>query len=62
MDTPDDIWELTMRIQPVRSVLRDEGRRTADCGGERRRIDREHLVDLGQVGYFSPAYASSKWG
>jgi NAD(P)-dependent dehydrogenase (short-subunit alcohol dehydrogenase family) len=61
MDTPDDVWELSMRInlfgpfygmKAVAPILRDSG------GGS--------IVNIssisGQIGYFSPAYSSSKWG
>ncbi|CAM2866532.1 3-alpha-(Or 20-beta)-hydroxysteroid dehydrogenase [Prescottella defluvii] len=61
MDTPDDVWELTMRInlfgpfygmKAAAPLMRESG------GGS--------IVNIssisGQVGYFSPAYASSKWG
>lgn len=61
LDTPDDIWELTMRInlfgpfygmKAVAPLMRDSG------GGS--------IVNIssisGQIGYFSPAYSSSKWG
>lgn len=61
MDTPDDIWELTMRInlfgpfygmKAVAPLMRDSG------GGS--------IVNIssisGKIGYFSPAYSSSKWG
>ncbi|WP_413767488.1 SDR family NAD(P)-dependent oxidoreductase [Rhodococcus pyridinivorans] len=61
MDTPDDIWEKTMRInlfgpfygmKAVAPLMRDSG------GGS--------IVNIssisGQIGYFSPSYSSSKWG
>lgn len=61
MDTPDDVWEKTMRInlfgpfygiKSVAPLMRDSG------GGS--------IVNIssiaGQIGYFSPAYSSSKWG
>ncbi|MCL2535017.1 MAG: SDR family oxidoreductase, partial [Nocardiaceae bacterium] len=61
MDTPDDVWELTMRInlfgpfygmKAAAPLMRESG------GGS--------IVNIssisGQVGYFSPAYASSKCG
>ncbi|UTT48337.1 SDR family NAD(P)-dependent oxidoreductase [Rhodococcus gordoniae] len=61
MDTPDDIWEKTMRInlfgpfygmKAVAPLMRESG------GGS--------IVNIssisGQIGYFSPAYSSSKWG
>ncbi|MEE2058352.1 SDR family NAD(P)-dependent oxidoreductase [Rhodococcus artemisiae] len=61
MDTPDDVWESTMRInlfgpfygmKAVAPLMRDSG------GGS--------IVNIssisGQIGYFSPAYSSSKWG
>ncbi|GAA4670208.1 SDR family NAD(P)-dependent oxidoreductase [Gordonia humi] len=61
LDTPDDVWELTMRInlfgpfygmKAVTPLMRDSG------GGS--------IVNIssisGQIGYFSPAYSSSKWG
>ncbi|MCJ0903074.1 SDR family NAD(P)-dependent oxidoreductase [Rhodococcus sp. ARC_M6] len=61
MDTPDDIWELTMKInlfgpfygmKAVAPLMRESG------GGS--------IVNIssiaGQIGYFSPAYSSSKWG
>ncbi|MBV6758687.1 SDR family NAD(P)-dependent oxidoreductase [Rhodococcus opacus] len=61
LDTPDDVWELTMKInlfgpfygmKAVAPLLRDSG------GGS--------IVNIssisGQIGYFSPAYSSSKWG
>ncbi|MBS9374958.1 SDR family NAD(P)-dependent oxidoreductase [Rhodococcus sp. B50] len=61
MDTPDDVWEKTMRInlfgpfygmKAVAPLMRDSG------GGS--------IVNIssisGQIGYFSPAYSSSKWG
>jgi len=61
MDTPDDVWELTMRInlfgpfygmKAVAPLMRESG------GGS--------IVNIssisGQIGYFSPAYSSSKWG
>ncbi|WP_280434163.1 SDR family NAD(P)-dependent oxidoreductase [Nocardia carnea] len=60
-DTPDDIWEQTLRInlsgpfygmQAVAPLMRDSG------GGS--------IVNIssitGQIGYFSPAYSASKWG
>ncbi|WP_280461828.1 SDR family NAD(P)-dependent oxidoreductase [Nocardia carnea] len=60
-DTPDDIWERTLRInlfgpfygmQAVAPLMRDSG------GGS--------IVNIssitGQIGYFSPAYSASKWG
>lgn len=61
MDTPDDIWEKTMHInlfgpfygmKAVMPLMRESG------GGS--------IVNIssvaGQIGYFSPAYSSSKWG
>lgn len=61
LDTPDDVWERTMRInlfgpfygmKAVAEPMRDAG------GGA--------IVNIssisGQIGYFSPAYSSSKWG
>jgi NAD(P)-dependent dehydrogenase (short-subunit alcohol dehydrogenase family) len=61
MDTPDDIWELTMKInlfgpfygmKAVAPLMQESG------GGS--------IVNIssiaGQIGYFSPAYSSSKWG
>ncbi|WP_024802862.1 SDR family NAD(P)-dependent oxidoreductase [Nocardia sp. BMG51109] len=61
MDTPDDIWEQTMRInlfgpfygiKAAAPLMRDGG------GGS--------IVNIssiaGRIGYFSPAYSSSKWG
>ncbi|MEU1980352.1 SDR family NAD(P)-dependent oxidoreductase [Nocardia sp. NPDC019395] len=61
MDTPDDIWEKTLRvnlfgpfygIQAAAPLMRDSG------GGS--------IVNIssisGQIGYFSPAYSASKWG
>jgi len=61
MDTPDDVWEKTMRInlfgpfygmKAVAPLMRDSG------GGS--------IVNIssisGRIGYFSPAYSSSKWG
>ncbi|GAA5052433.1 SDR family NAD(P)-dependent oxidoreductase [Nocardia callitridis] len=61
MDTPEDIWELTLRInlfgpfhgmQAAAPLMRDSG------GGS--------IVNIssisGQIGYFSPAYSASKWG
>lgn len=61
LDTPDDVWEATMRInlfgpfygmKAVAEPMRDSG------GGS--------IVNIssisGQIGYFSPAYSSSKWG
>ena len=61
MDTPDDVWETTMRInlfgpfygiKAVAPLMRDGG------GGA--------IVNIssiaGQIGYFTPAYSSSKWG
>jgi 3alpha(or 20beta)-hydroxysteroid dehydrogenase len=61
MDTPDDIWELTMRInlfgpfygmKAVAPLMHESG------GGS--------IVNIssiaGQIGYFSPAYSASKWG
>lgn len=61
MDTPDDIWEQTLRVnlfgpfygmQAVAPLMRDSG------GGS--------IVNIssiaGQIGYFSPAYSASKWG
>lgn len=60
-DTPDDIWEQTLRInlsgpfygmQAAAPLMRDSG------GGS--------IVNIssitGQIGYFSPAYSASKWG
>ncbi|GAA1198636.1 SDR family NAD(P)-dependent oxidoreductase [Prauserella alba] len=59
--TPDEVWERTMRInlfgpfygmKAVAEPMRDSG------GGS--------IVNIssisGQIGYFSPAYSSSKWG
>ena len=61
MDTPDDVWETTLRInlfgpfygtQAAAPLMRDSG------GGS--------IVNIssisGQIGYFSPAYSASKWG
>ncbi|GAA2398343.1 glucose 1-dehydrogenase [Actinomadura vinacea] len=61
LDTPDDVWELVLRInlfgpfygmKAVAGLMRDSG------GGS--------IVNIssisGQIGYFSPAYSSSKWG
>lgn len=61
MDTPDEIWDRTLRInlfgpfygmQAVAPLMRDSG------GGS--------IVNIssisGQIGYFSPAYSASKWG
>ena len=61
LDTPDDVWETTMKInlfgpfygmKAVAPLMRDSG------GGS--------IVNIssisGQIGYFSPAYSSSKWG
>ncbi|MGW0019829.1 SDR family NAD(P)-dependent oxidoreductase [Rhodococcus sp. NPDC003382] len=61
LDTPDEVWELTMRInlfgpfygmKAVAPLMRESG------GGS--------IVNIssiaGQIGYFSPAYSSSKWG
>ncbi len=60
MDTPDDVWEATMRInlfgpfygmKAVAPLIRDS---------------EASIVNIssisGQIGYFSPAYSSSKWG
>ncbi|MBF6170678.1 SDR family NAD(P)-dependent oxidoreductase [Nocardia blacklockiae] len=61
MDTPDDVWEKTLRVnlfgafygmRAVAPLMRDSG------GGS--------IVNIssiaGQIGYFSPAYSASKWG
>lgn len=61
MDTPDEIWEQTMRInlfgpfygiKAAAPLMRESG------GGA--------IVNIssiaGLIGYFSPAYSSSKWG
>ncbi|MBB3663548.1 NAD(P)-dependent dehydrogenase (short-subunit alcohol dehydrogenase family) [Prauserella sediminis] len=61
LDTPDEVWERTMRInlfgpfhgmKAVAEPMRDSG------GGS--------IVNIssisGQIGYFSPAYSASKWG
>jgi 3alpha(or 20beta)-hydroxysteroid dehydrogenase len=61
LDTPDDVWNLTLNInlsgpfygmKAVAPLMRESG------GGS--------IVNIssisGQVGYFSPAYAASKWG
>ncbi|WP_066942028.1 SDR family NAD(P)-dependent oxidoreductase [Microtetraspora fusca] len=61
MDTTDEVWEQVLRvnlfgpfygIKAVAGLMRDSG------GGS--------IVNIssitGQIGYFSPAYSSSKWG
>lgn len=61
LDTTDEVWELVLRVnlfgpfygmKAVAGIMRDSG------GGS--------IVNIssisGQIGYFSPAYSSSKWG
>jgi NAD(P)-dependent dehydrogenase (short-subunit alcohol dehydrogenase family) len=61
LDTPDDVWELTMRINlfgPFYGMKAVAESMRAHGGGS--------IVNIssisGQIGYFSPAYSSSKWG
>lgn len=61
LDTPDDVWELTMRINlfgPFYGMKAVAESMRANGGGS--------IVNIssisGQIGYFSPAYSSSKWG
>ncbi|MEV6135605.1 SDR family NAD(P)-dependent oxidoreductase [Nocardia sp. NPDC051990] len=61
MDTPDDVWELTMRINlfgPFYGIKAAAPLMRGSGGGS--------IVNIssisGQIGYFSPAYAASKWG
>lgn len=61
LDTPDDVWELTMRINlfgPFYGMKAVAPSMRANGGGS--------IVNIssisGQIGYFSPAYSSSKWG
>lgn len=61
LDTPDDVWELTMRINlfgPFCGMKAVAESMRANGGGS--------IVNIssisGQIGYFSPAYSSSKWG
>jgi NAD(P)-dependent dehydrogenase (short-subunit alcohol dehydrogenase family) len=61
LETPDDVWELTMRINlfgPFYGMKAVAASMRANGGGS--------IVNIssisGQIGYFSPAYSSSKWG
>jgi len=61
LDTPDEIWELTMRVNlfgPFYGMKAVAPSMRAAGGGS--------VVNIssisGQIGYFSPAYSSSKWG
>lgn len=61
LDTPNDVWELTMRINlfgPFYGMKAVAPSMRANGGGS--------IVNIssisGQIGYFSPAYSSSKWG
>ncbi len=61
LDTPDDVWELTMRINlfgPFYGMKAVAESMRANGGGS--------IINIssvsGQIGYFSPAYSSSKWG